>query len=701
MIKSKRLRAIIIILAISLIAECFIFNFRFWESRSFTSPSHDHLTYGAGLSKISPSDTKEYQISDSNNAYIEISNLHCAVKNIYLNVSKINSDEKSDDAVKIQVLKTESGNDSLSILPETEVVGNINESKYIRLHLSGKSSKIRINFLEPKGTAIRISSVRVNAHRPFDFSLKRFVLLFIILLLLWMFRASSLLYRKSLNWNSNKQKFLIIGIAAALSLLFLGIWHTFKMAEWKNASDMVYREYDYLAISLSQGHPWLNFKPSELLLRAKDPYSMKIRFQVILRKDGSSIMDFAYYKGKYYCYFGVVPVLLTFLPYQLITGNMLDPAIPNLLFSIGFIVAAFWFVYTLLKKYYPNVSVGMYLLLSFALVMASQVIYAIQVSTIYSIPFSSGLFFDVLGLTCWLKASRKNQDGVFCLKKKWLILGAFCIALSIGCRPQLAVAALFAFPIFWQEIKAREFFSKRGLMNTLCVILPFIAVMLPICYYNAIRFDSPFNFGATYNLTGFDMTKRGIIPQRLVLGYFEYLFQPFVISGKFPYFSVSGMFNAMATDYQGQLINEPFQAGFFAFNMIGLFVFGIRRCRKQLKERHGYGLCWSCVAASLLIIALDTQMVGINQRYLMDFSFFLMIPAILVIASFESKIRLSEDQSSLVTLFYDIVIILGAFCVMGNLMALLANGRTNDLLTMAPHTYYMIKYKLFLIFSIR
>ena len=79
------------------------------------------------------------------------------------------------------------------------------------------------------------------------------------------------------------------------------------------------------------------------------------------------------------------------------------------------------------------------------------------------------------------------------------------------------------------------------------VIAPFILVAIPVMLYNGIRFGSVFDFGAAYNLTGSDMTSRGIDLSRSLPALFQYLLQPLNICARYPYvFGVD-----MAVDYQG------------------------------------------------------------------------------------------------------------------------------------------------------
>ena len=113
--------------------------------------------------------------------------------------------------------------------------------------------------------------------------------------------------------------------------------------------------------------------------------------------------------------------------------------------------------------------------------------------------------FGLFGLGMWLSSCNTGS-----LIRWKMVAGSVSIALIIGCRPQLVLIFILAVPIFWNEtIKERLFFSKKGILNTVLVMLPFIIVGVAMMAYNAARFHSPFDFGANYNLTGNDMTHRG------------------------------------------------------------------------------------------------------------------------------------------------------------------------------------------------
>ena len=71
-------------------------------------------------------------------------------------------------------------------------------------------------------------------------------------------------------------------------------------------------QYERMAESLLHGHLYLEYDDIDpKLLAMEDPYDKKTREELGVNFH----WDHAFYKGKYYMYFGVVPVFLLFLPY--------------------------------------------------------------------------------------------------------------------------------------------------------------------------------------------------------------------------------------------------------------------------------------------------------------------------------------------------------------------------------------------------
>lgn len=670
---------ILLIFFISFILEIGLFNFRHWESRLFHPLEYSvHLSNG-----LQPIDEKKFLVTDGTNAFIELLDIEGEVKNIYIDILS------DSDVIPVQIEGTDSANAMYLKLPATELVKCVPESYYKRVHFIGVTNKVKINILDSENQVLTIRSLGINCQRPFEFRILRFVLLNIIIAALHVFHPKSGIYDIALEGVFQKKHIYRITILAALlslGILSLGIGWTFLNRNWQETGWLAELQYNYLAESLLKGKVYLDFEPPATLAKISNPYDTELRNYVLREANESIIMDLAYYQGHYYSYFGIVPVLLFYIPYYLLTGNQLCTGYIIIASSILFLVSTFWFVKVLIERYFNGVSVGVYILLSGTLYIASEVLYFLQMPTLYSLPILLGITFDLLGLTCWIKA-KTEVGGV---KKRWLLLGAILIALVMGCRPQLAIVVLLAFPIFWTEIRNKLFFSIKGLGNTLAVIMPFLVIGTGIMLYNYARFGNPLDFGATYNLTGFDMTHRGFVFERFWVGFFEYLFQPFVILPRFPYiYSVANMMN-LVSDYQGQLINEPLMAGYFSYNFIGILLLLLFRLKDRIKKHKLYGILIGMLSIAFIIIAVDIQMVGLTLRYLSDFSMFLTIPLIIVILTMDECFN--EKYQELKRYWHTTLVILVAVCFIMNIWSLFGIGRLNELRYCSPYIYYGVKY---------
>ena len=79
-------------------------------------------------------------------------------------------------------------------------------------------------------------------------------------------------------------------------------------------------------------------------------------------------------------------------------------------------------------------------------------------------------------------------------------------------------------------------------------------------WYNAARFGSPFDFGANYNLTSNDMTRRGFAVGRIAPAAVTFLAGIPGVQTVFPYLTAT----RMQTNYMGLTITELYYGGAFA-----------------------------------------------------------------------------------------------------------------------------------------
>lgn len=481
---------------------------------------------------------------------------------------------------------------------------------------------------------------------PFLISKTRLAVMAIIYVLFEIFKPSSAIWNiKFFDMGARAKASLVI--AFAISCMGMGAFSQLSgQAAWLEQGP-VYNEgieavqdgnqYNHLADALLSGSLSLDLPSSPILDSMENPYDPALRAQLNKEAREPIYWDYAYYDGSYYCYFGVVPCLLTFLPFKALTGMHLRTDIVVVAFACLTLAASALLLVELAKKYAKDISLGQYLIGFILLGLSCGVLEQAFLPRIYPIPILSALFFTYMGLYFWIKAERQfAQSRTW--NKAYLVAGSFSIALTLGCRPQFVLACLLAFPIFFDEIKQREFFSVRGIWNTLAVIVPFLIILAPIAWYNWARFGSWTNFGASYNITGGDMTSYTFNAVKIMVQFLEYLFLPFQLISSFPYISTINT-SPLLQKLPMLFTNEPFYAGFMFLTPVTLCLFGLlfKKPRRALKERGGLILSVACLAIAAFDIVVASYVSGTNMRYFADFAWLLLIPTVLLLWSLPSN----------------------------------------------------------------
>lgn len=192
---------------------------------------------------------------------------------------------------------------------------------------------------------------------------------------------------------------------------------------------------------------------------------------------------------------------------------------------------------------------------------------------LYHVPIVASAMFATGGLWLYLAGLNRPKKAV-----GLYAFGSFCMALTAGCRPQFILFAALAVVLFWERVFVkRELFSKKGWRQTAALVVPYVLIAAGLMAYNALRFGSPFDFGASYSMTSNDMTHRGTNLERILYGIWYFLFEPMQLEGKFPYLQSA----SIATDYLGKLVTESWFGGIFACSMLTWGIF----CSADSKKR--------------------------------------------------------------------------------------------------------------------
>ncbi len=635
---NKILYAILSMVVLAVGLEISVFNVNFYESYKYESTD---------LSSYISAENEDYTILSQTD--IEFPEINNEIKNIKIELSPL-----SPEKLEVTPFLTDEANEFYFEAPTHTIYRDIPQSHFINIETTGKSSHLKLNFTSDE-EIIQIMSISVNEARPFNFSVFRLLTVIAALLFIYAFNPSSPIYSRSLKEYKTLKSDLTIAFVAieciifvilgTLNPVFLGIDKTENGFELVPLSLQHHNQYDELAQAILDGKAYIdNDDVPQSLIDMENPYDTTARRQQSALTGDKYRWDVAYFNGHYYVYFGIVPLLLMYLPCRLLLDAPFPTALGIIFFAAVFMLGVFKLLGYLCEKYFNRVSVGAYLLTAFSFVNCCGALFLVKRPDFYSIPIICAMSFIIWGIYLWIKG-RDNEKRV----NLYLFSGSLCCALAVGCRPQSVLMCVVAIPVFWEYFfKDKAIFKKKRIINLVFSAIPFIIVAAGIMYYNYIRFGSPFNFGSGYNLTTNDVTKRGFNIGRTGLGLFTYLLQTPKFTATFPYLE----YTDVKTAYMGKTIYENCFGGLFAVTPILWFTFLIGKVKEILKEKKLFAFTALTIAVGLATVIADTQAGGLLQRYFSDFGYIFFLGAALVIFALYEKNQDVESNKNLNILLF-------------------------------------------------
>ena len=207
-----------------------------------------------------------------------------------------------------------------------------------------------------------------------------------------------------------------------------------------------------------------------------------------------NVVDLSYYKGKFYMYFGVTPVVVLFWPYAVLTGHYLsDRAAIAIFFGVGFWVVAV-LILDIRRRYFSQTSV--WVPMTGIMALGTALVLTVW-GSVYEVSITSGFAFVMLALGGIWRALHEPQKRV-----RWLLLASLAYGLAVGSRPSLVfgiIILLVPAVLAWRE--ARELGSSRKIWPLLAAAaIPAMLIGSGLLLYNDLRFGNPLEFGWRYQL---------------------------------------------------------------------------------------------------------------------------------------------------------------------------------------------------------
>lgn len=318
-------------------------------------------------------------------------------------------------------------------------------------------------------------------------------------LTLYFIRPSSKIHKTYFDFSNIKHKMIWI-LSCVITILICTIPMKYNPL-WNGDIPEHRNQYELISDQLIKGEISFDYKVDEKLIEMDNPYDYQARED----KKIDYYWDHAFYNNKYYMYFGIVPAIILFVPFKLITGKTLITYQATQIFTLFFIIGIYALFSLLMKKIEKKFSIFVVIFTSMSISIMS-IWYIAAAPALYCTAIVSGMCMMIWSFYFFFKAAYICNKENLCLV--FATIGSLFGALAFGCRPPIALANIIAIPMYIDFLKEKKKTTKFILKNIL-IFIPYIIIGLLLMYYNYIRFDNIFEFGQSYQLTVTDQSNYG------------------------------------------------------------------------------------------------------------------------------------------------------------------------------------------------
>jgi hypothetical protein len=359
----------------------------------------------------------------------------------------------------------------------------------------------------------------------------------------------------------------------------------------------------------------LTSAPDPRLIALSNPYDPAQRADIPYQ------WDVSLFDGKYYVYFGPVPVLLFYIPAKYLSGHYPHHDFMVLLLSLG-CVAALTACLALVRARLGLA--GAWPLPVWALLVAFGSGLAVQLGGgVYVIAAQSGLLFHTLFVFFMLLAMVSRSSARYIS----LLAAGSCVGLAIGSRPTETVLVVVA-PIVWCMAVRRPVPWHALAKELAYLMMPIAGICALLLYYNYVRFGSATEFGISYQLGLADLRQMplcgfgcwystALVAHQLWLHFLS----PPVMTGAFPFFSFPLRGDSPFSSWISHYVGADHVTGILWLSPIlipglgGLLLY-FRRLPRHLQATVG-GL----LVGSVLTVVYIASCRGAGARYVYDIHF--------------------------------------------------------------------------------
>ncbi|MCL2048692.1 MAG: hypothetical protein FWG87_08180 [Defluviitaleaceae bacterium] len=551
---------------------------------------------------------------------ISLTDVNKVIHTLYIKPIFVTETRKSAD-IKISWLDEDSTRSHTVTL-----INGYQNSFFIPIGTRGEVENLSIAYNK---NHISISKIEFNVPLPFRFHLLRFISVCIIAVLCYAWKKHDLgkiWFDPSSKAQSCISGFVVVFFIGILFLItvfsqdFGYIPGSENRLKWNR---VLHQSNNDMVQAIRQKQLHLPIEVNDGLLNSDRIYDTpylnenKVQYK----------FDHVFFEGRYYSYFGIVPVIFFYLPYSIVTGKVFCSAMATLLFSSLASIGLFFLYRELILRYLLKIPFAIYLTGVFCLMSCSNVVFLAAFPRVYESSIAAGLMLAVWGTFLVIRsvktapAHKQVSDTRFNFIA--LFFGALFLALSVGCRPSMM------FYSFLVPVIVLPHISIKRIKPILVIAVPYLVVASGLMWYNWQRFGSITEFGATYQLTlenlnvANDISALGFV-RRIYNGlYLNFLLLPRVLP-TFPFIRVG----SHESVFPGFFYVGSSVVGIFALP-VSWFLLGAFRARKFEALKTKPPLISAMLVISLIIIVFSACIVGAAGRYQVDFLWLIVISSLL------------------------------------------------------------------------
>ena len=296
---------------------------------------------------------------------------------------------------------------------------------------------------------------------------------------------------------------------AAVCVLVIGVYVYMAQSPiyepWKSLTpEAAHSQYSLLVQGFRAGQLSMKIDVPSGLTELPDPYDPIAND--LYRERPYKFHDLTYYKGKLYLYWGIAPAVLLFWPFAALTGHYLLHRDAVLIFCmIGFLVST-GVLRALWRRYFAEVSVWVVVACVLALGLANGLPTLLSWAGLQQVPISCGYMLTMLALAGIWRALHGPEPRK---RSGWLAAASLAYGLAVASRPNLVFGGIILLVPVVQAWRER----RKVWVPLLAAIGPILLVGLGLMFYNAQRFDDPFEIGVHYALTAENLVSRRLFGQ--------------------------------------------------------------------------------------------------------------------------------------------------------------------------------------------